>query len=113
MGLFYVAAGANHFINPDFYLDLIPPYFPNHELLNQLAGFVEIGLGIGIFFEKTRSFAAYGVIILLISLIPAHVYMIQMDGQMGEFLNVSPWIAWFRLFPMQFVLMYWAWIHQE
>jgi len=42
---FYLIAGLNHFLNPKNYLDLIPPYFPNHHLLNILSGVCEIIAG--------------------------------------------------------------------
>ena len=46
MALFYVVAGLNHFVNPAFYLPLIPPYFPYHTLINVSSGVIEILLGI-------------------------------------------------------------------
>ena len=35
---FYVFAGANHFINPEFYLGLIPEYLPFPDLINTISG---------------------------------------------------------------------------
>lgn len=52
LGGFYIVAGFNHFINPEFYLALIPPYLPFHELINVLSGVIEVGLGIGVLVEK-------------------------------------------------------------
>lgn len=44
--VFFVVAGLNHFINPDFYLKSMPPYLPWHLFLVYLSGFVEAALGI-------------------------------------------------------------------
>lgn len=30
LALFFVAAGANHFIHPDYYLSVMPSYLPFH-----------------------------------------------------------------------------------
>ncbi len=43
--LFYVAVGVYHFVNPDFFLAIMPPYLPLHLELVYLSGFFEILLG--------------------------------------------------------------------
>jgi uncharacterized membrane protein len=103
----FITAGVNHFINPKVYLKLIPDYFPNPYLLNQISGLAEIILGIALLFSITRNAASWGIILLLIAFIPAHIYMIQQAPiKMGRVV-ITPLIAWLRL-PLQFVLMYWA-----
>ena len=61
MGYFYLVAGVNHFNTPDFYLPLIPPFFPNPELINILSGVAEILLGLGVLYLPTRKRAAWGI----------------------------------------------------
>jgi uncharacterized membrane protein len=39
MGLFFVVAGVNHFLRPDFYMKIMPPYLPWHFPLVYLSGF--------------------------------------------------------------------------
>jgi uncharacterized membrane protein len=95
--LFFVVAGANHFINPHFYLPLIPPVFPYPEIINLVAGVVEIVLGVGLALSKFQKYAAYGIVLLMIAFIPSHVYFIQIGGCVKNGLCVSPWIAWVRL----------------
>lgn len=106
---FYVLAGINHFINPDFYLPLIPPYFENIVLVNVLAGVVEIGLGLLVIPAKTRKWGVLGIIALLIAFIPSHVYFIQIGGCVEAGLCVPAWVAWIRLLVIHPMLMYWAW----
>jgi uncharacterized membrane protein len=65
MGLLYIAAGVNHFMNPAFYEGMIP-FLPQASLINVLSGIVEILLGIGVMFAPTRRIAAFGLIALLI-----------------------------------------------
>jgi uncharacterized membrane protein len=112
MSLFYIAAGLNHFINPNFYLPLIPPYFPYHSAINITSGVVEILFGLLLIPTITRKWAAYCIVLMLIVFIPAHVYFIQQNSCTGE-LCVSPWIGWFRLLAIHPLLIYWAWSNRK
>ena len=106
---FYIIAGSNHFWHPTAYLDIIPPYFSNHNLINILSGICEIIAGVLMIIPVTRKISAYLIIALLIVFIPAHIYLIQQRGCVSKYLCVPGWIAWIRLFPFQFILMWWAW----
>jgi len=107
IAVLYIAAGANHFINPRVYLKLIPPYLSGQVALNYAAGLAEIIGGILLCFPVTRSFAAWGLIAILIAFLPAHIYMIQQAPMnMGIFV-ITPFIAWIRI-PLQLLSMYWA-----
>lgn len=46
MASLYILAGLNHFRKPQFYIRIIPSYFPNPKLLNILSGGAEIILGV-------------------------------------------------------------------
>ena len=107
--IFYIVAGINHFWHPTTYLDLIPPYFPNHSLINIVSGVAEIIGGLLMIIPSTRKFAALLIIVMLITFIPAHIYLIQMKGCVSQRLCFAEWIAWIRLFPFQFILIWWAW----
>lgn len=107
--VFYIVAGFNHFLNPEFYLPLIPPIFPDPEKINVLSGIVEILLGTGILFYRTRKICSYGIIILLLAFIPSHVYFIQIGSCIESGLCVPEWIGWIRLILIHPVLLFWAW----
>jgi uncharacterized membrane protein len=104
LGILFVAAGANHFILPDMYLKIMPPYLPWHYGLVLLSGAAEILLGLGMFFLSTRSFGAWGLIALLIAVFPANIYM-AMNADL--FSNIPVVLLWLRL-PLQFLLIYWV-----
>ena len=107
--IFYLVAGANHFRDPSSYLKIIPAYFPFPAILNLLAGFFEITFAILLIFVKTRAFAAWGIILLLIGFLPVHISMIgDAPVQLGN-LTVTPLIAWIRLIILQPLLILWAW----
>ena len=48
LALFYFGAGVNHFLNPEFYVNMMPPYIPLHEAMVFLSGVAEVILGIGV-----------------------------------------------------------------
>lgn len=110
MVLFYVFAGINHFINPLTYINLIPPYLPFPEALNYLAGFFEIVFATLIIPTKTRKYASWAIILMLLAFMPTHIFMIQRANldplTLGKF-RISPLIAWIRI-PLQAILVLWA-----
>lgn len=108
MIVFYIVSGINHFLHPHNYYVLIPNYLPFPQLINIASGVGEIVFGSLLIFPKTRKGGAYGIIVLLILFIPTHIYMIQKGGCMSVQMCVPVWVAWVRLFPLQFVLIAWA-----
>lgn len=112
LGVFFVMAGANHFINPAFYVPLIPPYLPWHELINVTSGVIEIILGVGVLLKSTSRLAAMGIILLMVAFIPSHVYFVQEGSCIGQ-LCVAPWIGWVRLVVIHPMLIGWVWWHSR
>ena len=104
MASVYILAGLNHFRNPRLYLKIIPSYFPNPKLLNFLSGFLEIILGILLCILAYSSYAAWGIIILLLLFLPIHLYMLTNEKAA---MRLPKWLLVFRL-PFQFILIYWA-----
>ncbi|MBO3116535.1 hypothetical protein J4050_07245 [Winogradskyella sp. DF17] len=106
---FYLFAGSYHFINPEFYYDLIPDYLPFPEFINYTSGVLEIILALGVIFSKTRFLAVKGIIILLILFIPSHVYFIHLGSCIEDGLCVPQWLGWIRLLIIHPLLLLWAW----
>lgn len=79
MAVLYILAGINHFINPTFYLRIIPPVLKYKQLINSISGAAEILLGI-LLLTSYRPMAAIGVIALLIAVFPANVYHLMQKG---------------------------------
>ena len=102
--LFFVAAGVNHFINPPFYLKIMPPYLPWHYELVILSGLAEIVLGIGLLIPKLSRMAAWGIIALLIAVFPANLHMTMHPELYPDIPLITLWI---RL-PIQGLLILWA-----
>jgi uncharacterized membrane protein len=113
MAFFYVFAGVNHFFNPDFYLPLIPPYFPKPEAINIVSGLIEIILGLAILAPSLRKKVSTGIILMLIAFIPAHIYMIQLDSCITDDFCFHPSVGWIRLLIVHPLLIGWACWHRN
>ena len=113
MAGFYLAAGINHFRHPDFYLPLIPKYLPFPWSINVVSGIAEIALALGLTISRTRRYAAWGIMVMLVLFIPSHVYFIQIGSCVEGGLCVEPWIAWVRLVIIHPLLILWAWYHRQ
>src|SRR6185436_16268589 len=104
MALLYMVAGSNHFIHPAFYIGIMPSYIPCHAQLVALSGILEIVFGILVLFKKTRAFAFWCIVLMLIAFLPVHIQMLIDNCYPGSLLF---WIAALRL-PLQYVLIRWA-----
>ena len=72
--LFFVGAGLNHFLNPQFYDAIVPSFIPYPRLVHQFTGILEILIPI-LFLTKYRKEAAIMMIILLVILYGANLYV--------------------------------------
>lgn len=104
MGALYAAAGVNHFVNPDFYVGIMPPYLPWPLALVYLSGVAEVVLGLGVCVKPTQRVSAWLIVAMLVAFLPVHVHMLVNAEQ---FAGVPLWALWLR-FPIQGLLIYWA-----
>ena len=109
MSIFYVSVGVNHFIIPEWFLQIVPPRLPYKLELVYISGFLEIILGVMLLIPATRFYAAWGLILLLIAVYPANIYLAQTNGAA---MNTTPLVAWGRL-PFQFVFIALAYWHTK
>lgn len=102
----YVGAGINHFVNPAFYLGIMPWWMPYHLELVYLSGLCEIVLGFGVLPLRTRKVASLLIIAMLVGFLSVHIQMLFDTFATGGWLF---WVALLRL-PLQFVLIRWSWL---
>ena len=103
----FILAGANHFIKPEFYLPMMPPYIPAHELMVILSGIAEMILGLLLWVPKASRLAAWGLVALLFAVFPANLHMALHPEQFPDMPQMGLWI---RL-PLQGVMIWWAWLY--
>lgn len=107
MAGFYTFAGIGHFVATKFFMRIMPPYIPWHKPIVYLSGVAEIGLGILLIMPAYSSWAAWGVIALLVAVFPANLYHFSSGG---AGMRIPQWALALRL-PLQGLLMLWAWWH--
>ncbi|MBC7937705.1 MAG: DoxX family membrane protein [Rhizobacter sp.] len=116
MCIFYLGAGVNHFVKPEAYYKLIPPFAGDPEFLNIVAGIAEIGLALLLLFKPRRRLACYGIILMLLAFIPSHIYMLQTGfcPEIAGKIRCAPeWALWVRLIVLQPLLIWWAWSNRN
>ena len=104
LAAFFILTGLSHFINPSYFLKIMPPYLPWHLFLVYLSGYFEIVLGVMVLIPKSRRVAAWGLIALLIAVFPANIHMALNPELYPE---IHPVALWIRLL-LQAVLVAWA-----
>jgi uncharacterized membrane protein len=109
LSIFFIVAGAMHFVVPGIYVRIVPPHLPSPALIVLISGIAEIAGGLGLLFPLTRRAAAWGLVFLLLAVFPANIYMavahLPFSGVWGK-----SWLQWLRL-PLQFPLIYWTWLY--
>lgn len=105
--LFFVVAGALHFVIPEFYLAMMPPFIPMKDMLIVLTGLAEIALGIGLQIPAVRRRAGITLIALLIGIFPANIYVAVSLPALPD-LSYDPASMWWRLL-LQPLFILWVW----
>jgi uncharacterized membrane protein len=104
LAIFMVAAGVYHFVNPQIYVSIMPKYLPWHLALVYVSGVLEILFGAGLL-TRFSSFAAWGLMALLVGVFPANLNMAVHPELAPQIPRV---LLWLRL-PLQAVLIWWSW----
>ena len=102
--IFYVIVGIKHFIDPEYFLSIVPPYLPYHLELVYISGLFEVLFGLLILLPKYRYYGAIGLILLLLAVFPANIYLAQ-SKEAQEAIGATQQIATWRL-PIQGVLIW-------
>ena len=110
MSLFYVSVGINHFLNPEWFVKIVPPMLLefNYKLV-YLSGVCEVMFGLLILIPKARYYAAWGLILTLAAVFPANIYLAQTNGVA---MDTTAAVAWYRL-PFQTVFILIAYRHRN
>jgi uncharacterized membrane protein len=103
LALFMIGAGIMHFVNPAFFLKIMPPYLPLHKELVLLSGVFEVLLGVMLLVPPYSRWAAWGIVALLIAVFPANLHVFQNQ----ELIPAPPLVHLLRL-PLQGVFILWA-----
>ena len=72
--VFFISAGLNHFLNPQFYDAIVPDFIPFPRLVHQITGVIEIILPL-ILLTRFRKEAALLMMIFLVLVYGANLYV--------------------------------------
>ncbi len=72
--IFFISAGINHFLNPQFYDAIVPEFIPYPRQVHQFTGVLEIMIPL-FFLTRYRKEAALIMIVFLILLYGANFYV--------------------------------------
>ena len=101
---FFVNIGIDHFVNPEFYLTIMPPMMPLHLEAVYISGFFEILGGLGLLISRFRKISGWGLLALLIAVYPANIYMAITPE---AFPDIPIYALYLRL-ALQFLFFLWA-----
>jgi uncharacterized membrane protein len=105
LGALFIVAGLNHFLQPRFYLAIMPDYLPAHRELVAASGYAEIGLGAIALLPRLRGLTRWGLLALLVAVFPANLHMALHPER---YPRIPLILLWLRL-PLQPALMAWVW----
>jgi uncharacterized membrane protein len=105
--LFFVVAGLLHFIIPEFYLAMMPPFIPFQQFFIIVSGIAETAGAIGIQIPRFRKLAGIGLIVLLVAVFPANIYVAIVNPVIPN-LEYSASGMWWRLL-LQPIFIAWIW----
>ena len=106
LGVFVTFAGVMHFVNPQFFDDIVPPWLPPSERFwTYVSGVAELVIGPLLLSTRTRRLGAASAIVLFVVVYPANLYM-TWDWRDRPF---SEQIVSYGRLPFQFVFVWLAW----
>lgn len=110
LGVLFVGAGVNHFLNPGFYLKIMPAYIPMHGLMVSLSGITEIIAGVMLLVPALTRWGAWLIIGHLLIFFTVHIWMLQRANDLYKDVPVAA--LWGRLL-FQFVFLAWAYWYTQ
>ena len=106
LALFWIVAGALHFVIPRQYESIVPPAIARWKReLVVASGLAEIAGGIAVLPEGTRRGARWWLLATLVAVYPANVHMAVNPQQ---YPRIPPAALWARL-PVQGLFAWFTW----
>ena len=106
LGATFIGAGTLHFVRPQWYEAIMPPYVPWHRELVYASGVAEIAGAVGVLVprEDVQRYAGWWLVATLLAVFPANVHMAINPG---DYKKISPALLWGRL-PVHGAFIAWA-----
>jgi uncharacterized membrane protein len=103
---FWLAAGANHFLQPRFYEAIVPPPLGRwRRAVNVIAGAAELTGALAIVPARTRRVGRWWLLATLVAVYPANLHMAIRPERFPKY---PPALLWARL-PVQGAFAWLTW----
>jgi uncharacterized membrane protein len=106
LALFFVFTGISHFFMPEAFAEMLPPAVPLRIEIIYLTGLVQILGAIGVLIPRLERLASMGLILFLVSVLPANIYSAFNYVEFGSH-EAGPIYLLARI-PFQVFLIGWA-----
>ena len=103
--------GTSHFYLTSSMVLMMPDFLPAKLELVYVTGLMEIVLGLGLLFQKTRKTSSVILILFLIAVVPANVVAAikHVNIQAADFTGPGLSYLWFRI-PLQLLFIGWVYV---
>ncbi len=98
--------GTDHWLTPERYLAMIPPWIPFHVELVLLTGAAEVTGAIGLLVPRLRAGAGTALALYFVAVFPANIHN-ALSGHPVPGLPDDAWYYWMRL-AFQPLAVWWA-----
>ena len=105
LGIAFIGVGVQHFIDPVKFDEIVPSYLGSPRFWTFFSGFIEIVLGLGLFFKGTLKKASFFLVVFLILVYLANLNMWINDIPFnGTLLDLKGHV--FRLLAQLFLILF-------
>ena len=110
LAAFFGFMGTLHFVIPRSFEAIMPPSLPRHREAVLVSGIAELAGGAAVAHPRSRRFARWWLLGLLLAVFPANIHMAVNPEQVRglDLEKVPRWALWARL-PLQPLAMIWVW----
>lgn len=106
MAVALLFVGSDHWINPQRYLPMMPPWVPLHLEMVLFTGAAEIAGALGLLVPRLRRAAGLMLALYFVAVFPANIHN-ALHGLAVEGLPQAQWYYWVRL-AFQPLAIWWA-----
>jgi len=103
----FIVTGALHFLKPETYMKIMPPYLPAHRELVYASGVAEIAGGAALLHARTRRLGGHWLTATLVAIFPANLEMALHPARYGAESPRARALLYARL-PLQLALIAWV-----
>ena len=109
LAAFMMFAGVAHFVNPEFFVRMVPTALGDPWILTWVSGVCEFALGVALLVPRTRRLAGWGLVALFVAVLPANINMALHPNETGAG-DVPSLLLWLRLLlqPLLMALAVWV-----